>query len=141
VSAALTGGSPDVAVVLIGANDATHVTSPGDVGADVGAAVRRLAAADVSVVVGTCPDMGAARALPRPVRDLVAWHGRAIARTSARAATEGGAVVVDLAGLTGPAFRADPATLSVDRFHPSDLGYGLWSAALEPAVVAGATGG
>jgi lysophospholipase L1-like esterase len=133
--------------VLIGANDATHATRPSTVGRDVGSAVRRLTEAGVTVVLGTCPDMGAARALPRPLRDVVAWHGRAIARATAPAASGSGARVVDLAALTGPAFRADPTTLSVDLWHPSDKGYALWADAILPDLLealgnrAGATGG
>jgi lysophospholipase L1-like esterase len=43
-------------------------------------------------------------------------------------------VPVDLAARTGPVFRADPGTLSEDRFHPSADGYDLWALALYPAV-------
>jgi lysophospholipase L1-like esterase len=133
-------GHPDVAVILVGANDATHLSTGGRMTGPLVDAVRRLRAADVPVVLGTCPDLGGARAFLRPLRDLHAAVGRRVARNAAQAAGRAGAVVVDLAGLTGPAFRADPTALSTDQFHPSPRGYVLWADALLPAVRA-AVGG
>lgn len=132
-------GGADLAVVLVGANDATHVTRLPAVRRDVEQAVRRLVAAGVRVVVGTCPDMGAARAIPRPLRSIVAARGRAVADAEREGVEAAGGTAVDLGRLTGPAFRADPATLSADLFHPSDRGYRLWTEALAPAVTAAAT--
>src|ERR687889_2006982 len=63
VARALLGDKPDVAVVLIGANDATGLRVPEEAAEHLGAAVRRLRDADVEVVVGTCPDLGAVRAV------------------------------------------------------------------------------
>jgi lysophospholipase L1-like esterase len=126
---------PDVAVVLIGANDATHGTSPRRLRPALVGAVRRLRSAGVPVVLGACPDLGAARAIARPLRDVLAAYGRLIAEVETEAASREGAVVVDLAGTTGPAFRAEPAaTLSSDAFHPSCAGYDLWARALLPGL-------
>lgn len=125
---------PDVAVILIGANDASHATGLGSVGRNVAEAVRRLRAAGVRVVLGACPDMGAARAFPQPLRLVVAWQGRRVAAAELDAARDAGAEVVDIGRETGPAMRANPATLASDDFHPSDRGYRLWAEALLPAA-------
>lgn len=125
---------PDIAVILIGANDAIHVTRLSSVERDLASAVERLRKANVLVVVGTCPDMGAARAYARPLRDLVGWQGRRVADAEIRAVQRAGGIAVDLAAETGPVFRADPATLSKDLFHPSADGYRLWAAALLPPI-------
>lgn len=128
-------GEPEVAVILIGANDATHATRPRSIGPATSAAVERLRVAGVSVVFGTCPDLGAARAFARPLRDILSAYGRRVGTAQGSAAAAAGAAVVDLAATTGPAFRADPqATLSTDAFHPSATGYDLWARALLPAV-------
>ena len=74
---------PDVAVLLIGSNDATHGTPPRQVRPALVGAIRRLRAAGVPVVIGTCPDLGAARAIARPLRDLLAAYGRLIADVEA----------------------------------------------------------
>src|ERR687890_1560099 len=48
---------PDVAVILIGANDVTHSVLPSQSVAQLSEGVRRLRDAGVQVVVGTCPDL------------------------------------------------------------------------------------
>lgn len=126
-------GHPDLVVMLIGANDATHLTPLGRVLTQQREAVARLRAEGVSVVVGTCPDMGARNFLP-PLRQLVAWQGRRVARVQEVAVREGGGDVVPLGLICGPQFRADPDTLSEDDFHPSAYGYRLWAEALLPTV-------
>lgn len=126
---------PDVAVVLIGANDATHLTPYDELQRDVAAAVGRLRRAGVNVVVGACPDLGAATVFLPPLRQVVAWVGRGVATATAVAARAAGAAVVDLGAETGPAFRASPGTyFAADRFHPSPDGYALWAAALAGEV-------
>ncbi|MBA2555598.1 MAG: hypothetical protein H0V10_18290, partial [Geodermatophilaceae bacterium] len=57
----------------------------------------------------------------------------AVAGSTTRAA---GGQPVDIGRITGPMFRADPGTLSEDRFHPSADGYRLWAEALHPPVEA-----
>jgi lysophospholipase L1-like esterase len=126
---------PDVAVILIGANDATHLTRLDAVRHDVRAAVARLRAAGVRVVVGSCPDMGSSTAFLHPLREVVAAQGRRVGAAARDAARAAGAAVVDIGAETGPAFRRDPARyLSSDRFHPSAEGYALWAAALADEV-------
>lgn len=134
VDAAL-AASPALALVLVGANDVTHLTGLGGVRAGLGGAVRRLTAAGVSVVVGTCPDMGAIPSFPQPLRAIAGARGRRVAAAEAQATEQAGGVAVPLGALTGPAFRANPArTFASDGFHPSDAGYQLWADALLPAV-------
>jgi lysophospholipase L1-like esterase len=134
VARALLGDRPDVAVILIGTNDATRFVAPDEAAAHLGAAVRRLRAAGVQVVVGTCPDLGAVRSIAPPLRQLTGWQGRRTAKAQAQAVRDAGGLVVDLAGETGPVFRADAGTLSYDGFHPSADGYRVWAHALYPTV-------
>jgi len=127
---------PDVAVVVIGPNDVTHLTKESAVRSSVADAVRRLRAAGVAVVVGSCADMGSATAFRQPLRTVAAWRGRAIGDAARDAAESAGALTVDIGAETGPAFRADPDRfLSSDKFHPSAEGYRLWAEALLPAVI------
>jgi lysophospholipase L1-like esterase len=134
VARALLGQRPDVAVILVGSNDVIGLRSPGEAATHLSAAVRRLREVGVEVVVGTCPDLGAARAIAQPLRQVVAFWGRRVARAQIRAVHGAGGSVVDLAAETGPVFRADPNTLCSDRYHPSADGYRVWAYALLPAV-------
>ncbi|GID26595.1 SGNH/GDSL hydrolase family protein [Paractinoplanes brasiliensis] len=134
VARALLGDRPDVAVVLIGAHDAAGLRSPEEAAAQLGTAVRRLREAGVRVVVGTCPDLGALRAIAPPLRQIAAVLGRRMAKAQAKAVTAAGGAVVDLGEKTGAVFRADAGTLCYDGFHPSADGYRVWAHALYPAV-------
>lgn len=130
-------GRPDVAVVCIGAEDALRGASLSSVRRHLGAAVERLQRSGVQTYVGTCPDLGASRALGQPLRALAGRRGRQVAAAAASATRAFGGEPIDIARITGPVFRADPGTLSEDLFHPSADGYRLWAEALHPAVEAG----
>lgn len=134
VSRALLGRRPDVAVILVGAEDVTHGRPLASVRRNLAEAVARLRAAEVRVVVGTCPDLAATRVAAQPLRTLLGWRGRAVAAAQAQATRAADGVPVDLAARTGPVFRADPGTFSEDGFHPSADGYRLFAEALLPAV-------
>ncbi|WP_250028430.1 SGNH/GDSL hydrolase family protein [Paractinoplanes maris] len=135
VARALLGERPDVAVVLVGAHDATSLRSPEESAAQLGTAVRRLREAGVRVVVGTCPDLGALRAIAPPLRQIAGVLGRRMAKAQVKAVTAAGGAVVQLGDETGAVFRADAGTLCYDGFHPSADGYRVWAHALYPAVV------
>ncbi|ASW53682.1 SGNH/GDSL hydrolase family protein [Plantactinospora sp. KBS50] len=134
VARALLGPKPDVAVILVGAADAAGLRRPVESAGYLHAAVRRLRIARVEVVVGTCPDLGAVRAIAPPLRQLAGWFGRRTAAAQADAVRAGGGTVVDLAAVAGPVFRADAGTLCHDGYHPSADGYRVWAHALLPAV-------
>ena len=134
VARALVGPRPDVAVILVGASDATHASRPVHAANQLGSAVRRLHEAGVVVVVGTCPDLGALRAFATPLRQLLGRYGRRLAAEQAAAVRAAGGIPVDLGARTGAVFRADAGTLCHDGFHPSADGYRIWAHALLPAV-------
>jgi lysophospholipase L1-like esterase len=134
VARALVGARPDVAVILVGVNDATRFGRSSDAPEHLAAAVRRLRGAGVAVVAGTCPDLSAARAFAAPLRQLIGWRGHRLARAQAIAVRAADGVPVDLAGQTGAVFRADAGTYCHDGYHPSADGYRVWAHALLPAV-------
>src|SRR2546430_7940081 len=73
VARALLGERPDVALILIGTNDAVGLRRTADAAAYLGGAIRRLRDAGVSVVAGTCPDLAAARAFSPPLRQVLGF--------------------------------------------------------------------
>lgn len=128
--------TPDVAVVLIGANDVTHRIERATAVHHLDQAVRKLLATGAHVIVGTCPDLGTIEPIPQPLRLLVRRWSRDLAAAQTVAAVEAGARTVSLADILGPEFHASPRDLfSIDRYHPSPAGYARVAAALLPSVV------
>lgn len=127
----------DVAVVVVGGNDVTHRVPVGDAAGDLEAAVGALRERGTEVVVGTCPDLGALRPVPQPLRALGSRASRQLAAAQEAATLRAGGHVVSLARVVGPFFISHPDEMfSLDRFHPSALGYRRTAAALLPAVLA-----
>jgi lysophospholipase L1-like esterase len=118
------GPPPDVAVIIIGANDITALNGVGPSAARLGASVRKLRNRGAVVVVGTCPDFGMITAIPQPLRSLARTRGLQLARAQAAAVRAAGGVPVPLAHLLAPKFREMPDLMfSADRYHPSAAGY------------------
>jgi lysophospholipase L1-like esterase len=131
---------PDVAVIVIGANDLTHLVPPDRAAAQLGEAVRQLRAADVEVVVAPAPDLSVIPHVPPAMRALVQAGSTLLRRAQARETLAAGGRIADPEGSTSAAFAADPALFSRDRFHPSSAGYAMIAKALAPAVRAAAAG-
>jgi lysophospholipase L1-like esterase len=129
--------TPDVCVVVVGANDVTHAVRPGAAADQLGTLVRRLTDEGVAVVVGTCPDLGTITPLPQPLRLVARIWARQLARAQTVAVARAGGRAVSLGSLLGADFYAAPGELfGSDRFHPSLAGYASMCAALLPSVAA-----
>lgn len=128
---------PDVAVVVVGGNDVTHRVPVAESVRHLAEAIDELRARGAEVVVGTCPDLGALRAVPQPLRALGSRASRQLADAQREVALERGARVVSLAHVVGPFFFARPDEMfSPDRFHPSARGYKRTAKAMLPSVLA-----
>lgn len=128
---------PAVSVVVVGGNDVTHRVKVGESRAHLADAVVALKDRGSAVVIGTCPDLGALRAVPQPLRTLAGLMSRQLANAQRQVAAEHGAYAVTLADLVGPFFVTRPDEMfSPDRFHPSGAGYRRTAKALLPSVLA-----
>lgn len=131
------GYAPDLAVVIVGGNDVTHRVPLATSVSHLTGAISRLRERGAAVVVGTCPDLRALRAVPQPLRSLASRMSRQLARAQADAAAAAGARVFSLRRTVGPMFLAEPDRMfSLDRFHPSALGYRRTADALLPVALA-----
>jgi lysophospholipase L1-like esterase len=130
--------TPDVAVIMVGANDVTHRTPLREAVRHLDTAVRRLREAGTEVVVGTCPDLGTIEPIPHPLRYIARRSSRELAAAQIIAVVEAGGRTVSLGDLLGPEFYAKPKEMfSSDRFHPSGAGYARAAAAMLPSVATG----
>lgn len=128
---------PDVAVVIVGGNDVTHRVPVSESVAHLSACVEALLAKGAQVVVGTCPDLGMLRPVPQPLRALGSRASRQLAAAQREAVLGLGARAVSLSDVVGPFFSTNPDEMfSIDRFHPSSLGYKRTAKALLPSVLA-----
>jgi lysophospholipase L1-like esterase len=127
---------PQLAVILVGANDITHVDRPQRSVRLLVAAVQRLQLAGCRVVVGTCPDLGTIRPVAQPLRTYARRASRELAQAQAQAVVGVGGLAVKLGDLLGPSFDASPEEyFSEDRFHPSATGYAACAMVVLPAAL------
>jgi lysophospholipase L1-like esterase len=131
------GYRADVAVIVVGGNDVTHRVPVSTAVRHLDDAVEALQARGTPVVVGTCPDLRALRAVPQPLRSLGGLASRQLAAAQRAAVVRRGAHAVSLAQVVGPFFVSNPDEMfSLDRFHPSPLGYKRTAKAMLPSVLA-----
>ncbi|MEB3021235.1 SGNH/GDSL hydrolase family protein [[Mycobacterium] crassicus] len=131
------GPPPDVAVIMIGANDVTALNGIAGSVQRLRAAVKRLRASGTVVIVGTCPKFGAISAIPRPLRWVA--HARAcqLARAQTQAVRAAGGVAVPFADFRAREFHDSPELLfAADQYHPSAAGYALAASQMIPALCA-----
>lgn len=131
------GYRADVALVVVGGNDVTHRVPVADSVKHLEEAITRLRERGTPVVVGTCPDLGALRPVPQPLRALGSRASRQLAVAQEAAAVAAGAHAVSLRHVVGPFFISHPDEMfSLDRFHPSAAGYKRTAKALLPSLLA-----
>lgn len=136
IAALPTDYRPDVSVVVVGGNHVTHRVKLSDSRAELALAVESLQSLGSTVVVGTCPDLGALRAVPQPLRTVAGLLSRQLASAQREVALELGARAVTLADVVGPFFLTRPDEMfAVDRFHPSGAGYRRTAKAMLPSVL------
>lgn len=126
---------PDIAVILIGANDLRDMVPPWRSAGLLGSAVRSLTDHGVPVVAGTCPDFGVIIGIPQPLRGILGTWSTGLAALQDRAVVDAGGATVALGRLVGPQFAGKPEMFARDHFHPSGAGYGRAMAAMLPTLV------
>lgn len=125
------GPPPDVAVIMVGANDVTALNGISQSAQRLALSVRKLRARGAVVVVGTCPDLGFISAIPQPLRSLAHERCLQLARAQTASVRAAGGVPVPLAQLMAPQFRSTPDVMfSADGFHPAAPAYALAADAL-----------
>jgi lysophospholipase L1-like esterase len=130
--------APDVAVIVIGANDLTHRTPPDQAARHLGDAVRRLRQSGAEVVLAPAPDLSTVPFVPAPMRPVVRVASALLRDRQVSATTAAGGRVADADARTSEAFATDPSLFSADRFHPSSTGYAVIAEALLSEVRAAA---
>jgi len=126
---------PDLAVVVIGANDLARFVPADRAVASLASALHDLRAVGTDVVLVPAPDMSMVPFVPPAFRPAVQAACRVLQREQAAVAEAAGCTVATVAAEVAGAFGSDPALFSHDRFHPSSAGYARIAAALAPFVL------
>lgn len=130
--------APDLAVVVIGANDLARFRPAEQAAGELSAAVAALRATAADVVVVPAPDMSMVPFVPPAFRSVVRAACTQLQIRQTAVAQEAGASVAMVSAAISAAFTTDPALFSGDRFHPSSAGYARIAAEVAPAVLAAA---
>jgi lysophospholipase L1-like esterase len=127
---------PELAVIMIGANDVTHRIRASESVRHLAAALALLNEQGIEVVVGTCPDLGTIRPIAQPLRWLARRLSRTLAAAQVMAVVAAGGRAVSLGDILGPEFAARREFFSDDQFHPSAIGYARAAEVLLPSAAA-----
>jgi lysophospholipase L1-like esterase len=133
-----TAWPPGLALIIIGANDLTHLVPPPQAATLLGDAVRALRRAGAEVVVAPAPDLSVVPWCPPQMRATVQAAAHLLRRSQIEAAEAAGARIADISATSSSAFGADQSLFSADRFHPSSAGYAVITDALSATVHAAA---
>lgn len=133
----------DIVALVVGANDATHQTNPRRYRADLRRLLRaiREAAPRARVVLAGIPALRGALPQIEPLILIADSWARLLRPISRDEAADAGVAYADLAAEVPPRIRGRRDVLSVDRFHPSVVGYSAWAEVIHEALVAATPAG
>ncbi|HET8928081.1 MAG TPA: SGNH/GDSL hydrolase family protein [Microbacterium sp.] len=128
--------TPDVVVIIVGANDVMRLRRLADALWPLSSVVRELRKDGVQVVVATCPDLGTVQSFRQPLRFFAHWYSRVLATSQVIVTLRAGGRSVSLGDTLGPLFRADPVGMfsAHDHLHPSNRGYEAAASVILPSV-------
>lgn len=118
----------DAAVVLLGANDTSGLSSIRRWQRDLGRVIALLEDNCPRVFVAPVPPFHLFRLLPRPLRWLLGHRGLALCAARRALARDGRVVVME------GEFPTERRFLAADGYHPSDLAYEVWAAQIVKVI-------
>ena len=125
----LIASKPDIAVVVVGTNDAIRFTPLADVSASCARLVARLAGEVPNVLIGGVGDLANIARLRWPLAGALRLRGRAVDSIIRHTVAGYDNVHYVDVSLADPDFRRGGAALFVaDLFHPNRDGHALWAA-------------
>lgn len=119
--------SPDLISISVGANDATHGTSPAEYRDLLAKLLTGLQTTRAGVLLANTPDMYQAPALPLPFAILAGKRARRQNQMLAKAMRSTQFRGVDLYDRGKLIYRRDKGLYAADLFHPTARGYSIWA--------------
>jgi lysophospholipase L1-like esterase len=119
----------DLALIAVGANDVTHLTSLKRIESDMNQIIDELQAQNpnMTIIFTGSASMGTVKRFPQPTRFLAGLQTNRVNQLMENIAQQRQVVFAHIARDTEEAFRNNPQHFSQDNFHPSDSGYAVWT--------------
>lgn len=125
----------DMALLQIGGNDVTHVTSIPDTTRNLAATIDQLKTRADKVVVLTSGDFASAPIWPWPLNLFYGQHNRKLQKAFATTTAEHGATYVSIVDYEDAhGIKKDATYYAADGFHPNDKGYAGWFDAVDETL-------
>jgi lysophospholipase L1-like esterase len=127
---------PDVVLLSVGANDATHLTSGASIRQNLPKIIDGLVKANcnVKIVLTGSPQMGSVPRFPWPLKQFMGLRTKQINNAIASVISKQQLTLSPIAAKTGPIFAAHPELFASDKFHPTAAGYAVWIPVINDAL-------
>ncbi len=127
---------PDVALIIIGSNDITHITGIESVKSSINSTISQLVESNchIKIVLTGSADMGAVPRLPQPLRYFAGQRVKKLNHAVTSIVQDNQLTFAPIAEKTGQAFRDDPTLFAADKFHPNTRGYDVMNTVIVSAV-------
>lgn len=127
---------PDIVLMAVGANDATHFTSGKSLQQSVQRVIDRLKKANcnVHIIVTGSPAMDSVPRFPWGAKQIMGLRTRQVNNAFGPLIKQNHLTFAPIAAKTRAAFLADPTLFAADEFHPNARGYALWKPVINSAL-------
>ena len=127
---------PDLVLLSVGANDATHFTPSSKLSSELNTIVTALIQAnpDVKIVVTGSPQLGSVPRFAQPLRWFAGSQTARVNRVFAKVVQARKLTWAHIADETGSIFAKDHTLFAADDFHPIAIGYAVWMPILNKAL-------
>lgn len=127
---------PDIVLIAVGANDATHFTGSSSIQQDMTQIAQKLRRQNpnLKIVLTGSPAMDSVPRFPWPVKQLMGLRTRQVNKAFVPVIQNNNLLLAPIAQETRAAFLKDPTLFAPDKFHPNAQGYALWTPVINRAL-------
>ena len=127
---------PDLVLLAVGANDATHFTRSHEIQRSIQKIVDelKLVNCNVRIVVTRSPAMDSVSRFPWGAKQVMGLRTRQVNKAFEPIIQKNDLTIAPIAEETRQAFLKDPTLTASDNFHPNARGYALWTPVINKAL-------
>ena len=128
--------NPDIVLLAVGANDATHFVPGNKVQESVQSIIDELRRVNpkVKIIVTSSPAMDSVSRFPIGAKQLMGLRTKQVNKVFSTLISKNNLISAPIAERTRDAFIADPSLTAVDKFPPNKRGYALWIPVINEAM-------